>query len=33
LLNLAAASCQRLFAAQAEALAEPLPDKRGRTGR
>jgi ribonuclease PH len=33
LLNLAAASCQRLFAVQAEALAEPLPDKRGRTGR
>jgi ribonuclease PH len=33
LLNLAAASCQRLFAAQAEALAEPLPDRRGRTGR
>ena len=33
LLNLAAASCQRLFAAQSEALAEPLPDKRGRTGR
>jgi ribonuclease PH len=33
LLNLAAASCQRLFAAQTEALAEPLPDKRGRTGR
>ena len=33
LLNLAAASCQRLFAAQAEALAGPLPDKRGRTGR
>jgi ribonuclease PH len=33
LLNLAAASCQQLFAAQTEALAEPLPDKRGRTGR
>ena len=33
LLNLAASSCQRLFAAQVEALAEPLPDKRGRTGR
>jgi ribonuclease PH len=33
LLNLAAASCQKLFAAQTEALAEPLPDKRGRTGR
>jgi len=33
LLNLAAASCQRLFAAQSEALAEPLPDKRVRTGR
>ena len=33
LLNLAAASCQRLFAVQAEALAGPLPDKRGRTGR
>jgi ribonuclease PH len=33
LLDLAAASCQQLFAAQAEALAEPLPDKRGRTGR
>jgi ribonuclease PH len=33
LLNLAAASCQQLFAAQTGALAEPLPDKRGRTGR
>jgi ribonuclease PH len=33
LLDLAAASCQRLFAAQTEALAGPLPDKRGRTGR
>jgi len=33
LLNLAAASCQQLFAAQTEALAEPLPDQRGRTGR
>jgi len=33
LLNLAAASCEKLFAAQTEALAEPLPDKRGRTGR
>ena len=33
LLNLAAASCEELFAAQAEALAEPLPDKRGRIGR
>jgi len=33
LLNLAAASCQKLFAAQTEALAEPLPDKRGRIGR
>jgi ribonuclease PH len=33
LLNLAAASCEKLFAAQTEALAEPLPDKRGRIGR
>ena len=33
LLDLAAASCEKLFAAQTEALAEPLPDKRGRTGR
>jgi ribonuclease PH len=33
LLNLAAASCQQLFAAQTEALAEPLPDQRGRTNR
>ena len=33
LLDLAAASCQKLFAAQTEALAEPLPDKRGRIGR
>jgi ribonuclease PH len=33
LLNLAAGSCEKLFAAQTEALAEPLPDKRGRTGR
>ena len=33
LLDLAAASCQKLFAAQTEAQAEPLPDKRGRIGR
>jgi len=33
LLDLAAASCEKLFAAQTEALAERLPDKRGRTGR
>jgi ribonuclease PH len=33
LLDLAAAACERLFAAQAAALAEPLPEKRGRTGR
>jgi ribonuclease PH len=33
LLDLAAASCQRLFAAQTEALAEPLPGARGRSGR
>jgi ribonuclease PH len=33
LLNLAAGSCEKLFAAQTEALAQPLPDKRGRTGR
>ena len=33
LLNIAAASCEKLFAAQTEALAEPLPDKRGRIGR
>jgi len=33
LLNLAAAACQHLFAAQAEALATPLPDQRGRPGR
>jgi len=33
LLNLAAGACQRLFAAQAEALAGELPDRRGRPGR
>ena len=33
LLDLAAASCERLFAAQAEALAAPLPDDKGRPGR
>jgi ribonuclease PH len=33
LLNLAAGTCQRLFAAQAEALAGELPDRRGRPGR
>jgi len=33
LLNLAAASCQRLFAAQAEALAAPLPERPGRPKR
>jgi ribonuclease PH len=33
LLDLAAAACQRLFAAQVEALAQPLPDARGRSGR
>jgi ribonuclease PH len=33
LLDLAAASCQRLFAAQLAALAAPLPDQRGRTER
>jgi len=33
LLDLAAASCERLFAAQAAALAETLPGTRGRTGR
>jgi ribonuclease PH len=33
LLDLAAASCQRLFAAQAEALAAPLPGDRGRPAR
>jgi ribonuclease PH len=33
LLDLAAAACQRLFVAQAEALAEPLPGARGRSGR
>jgi ribonuclease PH len=33
LLDLAAASCQRLFAAQADALAQPLPDRPVRTGR
>jgi ribonuclease PH len=30
LLNLAAAACQRLFAAQLEALAEPLPPRASR---
>jgi len=33
LLDLAAAACQRLFAAQVAALAQPLPDSRGRSGR
>jgi len=33
LLNLAAAACQRLFAAQAETLATPRPEQRGRPGR
>jgi ribonuclease PH len=33
LLNLAAGACQQLFAAQAEALAGELPDRRGRPGR
>jgi ribonuclease PH len=33
LLNLAAAACQRLFAAQAEVLSAPLPDRQGRPGR
>jgi ribonuclease PH len=33
LLNLAASACQRLFAAQAEALSAALPDKRGRPAR
>jgi len=33
LLNLAAASCQQLFAAQAEALAAPLPERPGRPKR
>jgi ribonuclease PH len=33
LLDLAAAACQRLFAAQVAALAQPLPDARGRSGR
>jgi len=33
LLDLAAAACQRLFAAQAEALAAALPDNRGRPAR
>jgi ribonuclease PH len=33
LLDLAAAACQRLFAAQSEALAAPLPDNRGRPAR
>jgi ribonuclease PH len=33
LLNLAAASCERLFAAQAEALAAPLPERPGRSKR
>jgi ribonuclease PH len=33
LLNLAAGACQQLFAAQAEALAGQLPDRRGRPGR
>jgi len=33
LLNLAAASCQRLFAAQAEALAAALPERPGRPKR
>jgi ribonuclease PH len=33
LLDLAAAACQRLFAAQSEALATPLQVERGRPGR
>jgi ribonuclease PH len=33
LLNLAAASCERLFAAQSEALAAPLPERPGRPKR
>jgi len=33
LLNLAAGACEQLFAAQAEALAGELPDRRGRPGR
>ena len=33
LLNLAAGACEQLFAAQAEALAGQLPDRRGRPGR
>ena len=33
LLNLAAGACQHLFAAQTEALAGQLPDRRGRPGR
>ena len=33
LLNLAASACQRLFAAQAEVLSAPLPDRQGRPGR
>ena len=33
LLNLAAESCQRLFAAQTEALQTPLPDEAGRLRR
>jgi len=33
LLNLAAASCQQLFAAQAEALAAPLPERPARPKR
>ena len=33
LLNLAAAACQQLFAAQTEALQAPLPERRGRPRR
>ena len=33
LLNLAAESCQRLFAAQTEALQAPLPEEAGRPRR
>ena len=33
LLNLAAGACEQLFAAQTEALAGQLPDRRGRPGR
>ena len=33
LLDLAAGACQRLFAAQAEALAAPLPERLGRPRR